>query len=184
MRDQHSLALDKLLTANTRITTLESEIRDLQKEVLKSSHALLAKESQVKSLKDTVLKLGGDESSVICNLRRDFEDQIDGFKQQIQNLQDSLAKEKEFMKEKQHEFQENMNRLRKEKVRTCMEYDSLTSSPTQTNAFLGGNGSSVGKTSAYLSCIQRYRHFNLEILSSRIAPKAYTSRTPHGSATF
>ena len=121
MRDQHSLALDKLLTANTRITSLESEIRDLQKEVLKSSHALLAKESQVKSLKDTVLKLGGDESSVICNLRRDYEEQVDGFKQQIHNLQDCLTKEKESMTEKQREFQESMNRLHKEKVRTFME---------------------------------------------------------------
>lgn len=95
LRDQHSLALDKLLTANNKTSNLELEIRDLQKQVLKSSHAIMAKDSQLKSLKEQIERLGGDESSVISAIKRDYEDQSLMLKEKIQGLEDSVIAERQ-----------------------------------------------------------------------------------------
>ena len=116
MRDQHSFALDKLLTSNTKITSLESQIRDYQKELLKSSHIVLSKDSQISLLKSQVERLGGDETSVVSLMKKEFEQELQVFKENIKVLEGEMMIEREEWKKQKELMETQIANISKEKV--------------------------------------------------------------------
>ena len=104
------------MTSNTKITSLESQIRDCQKELLKSSHIVLAKDAKITSLKSQVERLGGDESSVISSIRKEFEQELEVFKEKMKILEEERNKEREQWKCQKETMEYQIEIISKEKV--------------------------------------------------------------------
>lgn len=68
LRDQHSLALDKLLVAQAKLSDLETKQRDSQKEILQLQHSMISKDTLVRKQKEELGRLKVDESELIAQI--------------------------------------------------------------------------------------------------------------------
>ncbi|KAJ3367512.1 hypothetical protein HDU91_001346 [Kappamyces sp. JEL0680] len=95
LRDQHSMALDKLLLAKKQIADLEASLRETQKENLQAQHAIMAKDSLLKRQKDELQRLAADETTLMEQISTclalipgcDFEHDLESYKKQVETLQ-------------------------------------------------------------------------------------------------
>ncbi|KAI8849461.1 hypothetical protein BC829DRAFT_391327 [Chytridium lagenaria] len=76
LKDQHNLALDKVISAQATLSQSEDQKRDLQKQLLKLKNEIEAKEMTVKSQRSDLARLQVDEATLQRTIRHEFEDQM------------------------------------------------------------------------------------------------------------
>ncbi|KAI8829668.1 hypothetical protein BC829DRAFT_149125 [Chytridium lagenaria] len=92
LKDQHNLALDKVISAQATLSQSEDQKRDLQKQLLKLKNEIEAKEMTVKSQRSDLARLQVDEATLQRTIRHEFEDQMREKDVEIRNLEDRIAK--------------------------------------------------------------------------------------------
>jgi hypothetical protein len=115
-RDQHSMALDKLLIAQKSISQLEDRVRELKKQELHNQHQLLSKESVLKRQKIELTRLSADESVLIKDLRQEFEQKLELKEDNIRNLQIVVDNEKRLYQTSIAELNDKIANIELEKV--------------------------------------------------------------------
>ncbi|KAJ3261606.1 Centrosomal protein of 131 kDa [Boothiomyces macroporosus] len=90
LRDQHSMALDKLLLSQQQVTELQASLRDAQKEILQLQHANISKDGLLKKQKQELERLNGDESSLISQLKSEHEQELLAKMQEINQLKQAM----------------------------------------------------------------------------------------------
>nr|KAJ3421398.1 Centrosomal protein of 131 kDa [Polyrhizophydium stewartii] len=91
LRDQHSLALDKVLAAQGTIAQLEEHRRKLQKEILQLQHETAAKDATIRQQKAELARLKVDEQTLMGTIRREFDEQIDAKEAAIRSLTGQIS---------------------------------------------------------------------------------------------
>ncbi|KAJ8328206.1 hypothetical protein QVD99_000724 [Batrachochytrium dendrobatidis] len=116
LRDQHSMALDKVLSAQNTICQLEEHRRQLQKEVLKIQHETCSKEATIRQQKSELARLKVDEETLMNTIRGEFHDQIDTKERAILLLNEQT----EVL---QRKYQHELSCIMKDKEETMMHIE-------------------------------------------------------------
>ncbi|KND04993.1 uncharacterized protein SPPG_00676, partial [Spizellomyces punctatus DAOM BR117] len=95
LRDQHSLAIDKLLAAQNELRAIEDAKRDLEKQVIQVQHESTAKDNLIRQQKNELSRLKVDEETLMQTIRRDFEEQLDAKEATLRALADQIAEHDE-----------------------------------------------------------------------------------------
>ncbi|KAJ3324005.1 Centrosomal protein of 131 kDa [Boothiomyces sp. JEL0866] len=90
LRDQHSMALDKLLLSQQQVAELQASLRECQKEILQLQHSNLSKDGMLKKQKQELERLNGDESSLISQLKSEHEQELLLKMQEITQLKQTV----------------------------------------------------------------------------------------------
>ena len=115
LRDQHSMALDKVLAGQSAINQLEEHRRQLQKELLQAQHEIASKESQVRQQKHELTRLKVDEQTLAQIIRREFQEQIGAKDDAIHGLQDQIATLQDQTEVLRRKYQAELDGFKKDK---------------------------------------------------------------------
>ena len=91
LKDQHSLALDKILTLQNQLSQLEHDKRAAQKEVLNVQHQLASKDSLVKQQKQDLDRLQVNEDVLASTIRSEFEQALEAKERAVVQFQDLVS---------------------------------------------------------------------------------------------
>jgi hypothetical protein len=112
LRDQHSMALDKLLTAQSQIQSLENSQRTIQKEKLQLEHQLVTKDTLLKKQKQELTRLQADESELIQQIRLEFDKEIMENHVKIQKLEQMISNQERILNSENKRHQEQLESLK------------------------------------------------------------------------
>ncbi|KAJ3202161.1 hypothetical protein HDU67_000755 [Dinochytrium kinnereticum] len=92
LKDQHNLALDRVIASQAELSKCEDQKREMQKMVMQLRHELEAKEMMLKSQKTDLARLQVDETTLQRTIRNDFEEHLRAKDIQIRQQDDAIAK--------------------------------------------------------------------------------------------
>ncbi|KAI8927730.1 hypothetical protein BC831DRAFT_160540 [Entophlyctis helioformis] len=123
LRDQHSMALDKVLSAQSAINQLEDHRRQLQKDILQLQHEVAAKDATVRQQKHELSRLKVDEQTLINTIRREFNEQLDAKELAIQHLSDQMGMLHEQTDVLRRKYQQEIDAIVKDKDASMMQIE-------------------------------------------------------------
>ncbi|RKO94547.1 hypothetical protein BDK51DRAFT_29486 [Blyttiomyces helicus] len=118
LRDQHSLALDKVLAAQTALAKAEETRREMQKQIMQAQHESASKENLIRQQKNELMRLKVDEDTLSKAIRREFEDQITRKDAALQSLNETLAAHDSQLEALRRRHERELEDLAGEKDRT------------------------------------------------------------------
>jgi hypothetical protein len=118
LRDQHSLALDKIMALQNEMKTIQKDDREVQKKLLNMECVLESKDNLIKKQKGELDRLKVDESSFRDELKVEFQEEISTKAQTIKSLEDEIFElNSRVIKEKEH-FKDELKNALNDKERT------------------------------------------------------------------
>lgn len=91
LKEQHSLALDKILSVQNFANQLETEKHSLQKQVLGIEHQLTTRETLIKQQKHDLERLSVNEQQLSVMIRQEFQEALDAKESTILQFQELVA---------------------------------------------------------------------------------------------
>ncbi|KAJ3299847.1 Centrosomal protein of 131 kDa [Borealophlyctis nickersoniae] len=115
LRDQHSLALDKVLAAQTALAHSEEQRRELQKENMQVQHECLSKDNLIRQQKNELMRLKVDEQTLSNTIHLEFEEQLANKDAALRTLADQVAAHEEQLEIMSRKFRHEMDEVVNEK---------------------------------------------------------------------
>ncbi|KAJ3269353.1 Centrosomal protein of 131 kDa [Terramyces sp. JEL0728] len=118
LRDQHSMALDKLLLSQQQVAELQTSLRDTQKEILQLQHSNISKDGLLKKQKQELDRLNGDETSVIAQLKAEHKGEIQAKLQEISQSKQLLSSAEVKLEAANKNYNERLQKIENDKDQT------------------------------------------------------------------
>jgi chromosome segregation ATPase len=115
LRDQHSLAIDKLLMVQNQVQQLEGQTRSSQKEVIQLQHQIVTKDNVLRKQKQELARLQTDESRLMEQIRVEFENELRSNENKIEKLNTLIQEHERTIDKERDLFQEKMDQHLKDK---------------------------------------------------------------------
>ncbi|KAJ3070702.1 Centrosomal protein of 131 kDa [Quaeritorhiza haematococci] len=115
LRDQHNIALDKVLSLQNETARSEESRREVQKEVMKLQHELAAKENLLRQQKNELTRLKVDEETLKETIRCEFQDTLTNQSTHISTLTTNLANLQSQLDLLAHQHAADLDAVHKEK---------------------------------------------------------------------
>ncbi|KAI8826717.1 uncharacterized protein EV422DRAFT_7602 [Fimicolochytrium jonesii] len=115
LRDQHSLALDKVVSAQNEKRLAEETLKGFEKKLLQLQYESTAKDNLIRDQKTELTRLKVDEQTLMEAIRKDFVDQIDAKEEALTHCKDQLAQHDQEMEATRHLHNQRLEELRQEK---------------------------------------------------------------------
>ncbi|KAJ3178994.1 Centrosomal protein of 131 kDa [Geranomyces variabilis] len=126
LRDQHSLALDRLVAAQNEQRSGEEFKRDLEKRLLQVQYESAAKDHLIREQKNELSRLKVDEETLVQSIRGDYAAQLDAKESALHTSADTIARHARELEELEARHQAEIDELVKEKVKSKNEYNERT----------------------------------------------------------
>ncbi|KAJ3054350.1 Centrosomal protein of 131 kDa [Rhizophlyctis rosea] len=91
LRDQHSLALDKILNMQRTQAAADEKIRELQKQKMQAEHEVKTKDNLIQQQKEELRRLKVDEKTLSETIRCEFNEQLEAKDSAIQALSEQVS---------------------------------------------------------------------------------------------
>ncbi|KAJ3158667.1 Centrosomal protein of 131 kDa [Geranomyces michiganensis] len=118
LRDQHSLALDRLVTAQNEQRAGEEFKRDLEKRLLQAQYESAAKDHLIREQKNELSRLKVDEETLVQCIRGDYAAQLDAKETALHAGNETIARHARELEEMQARHRIEIDQLVEEKERT------------------------------------------------------------------
>ncbi|KAJ1343841.1 hypothetical protein BSLG_001573 [Batrachochytrium salamandrivorans] len=123
LRDQHSMALDKVLAAQGTISQLEDHRRNLQKEILKTQHETCTKDAIIRQQKSELARLKVDEQTLMNTIRHEFNEQLDTKDKALHSINEQMRVLQEQTEILRRKYQQELNVVISDKEDTMVHIE-------------------------------------------------------------
>lgn len=123
LRDQHSLALDKIMALQNELKMIQKDDREVQKKLLNMECVLESKDNLIKKQKVELDRLKVDESTFRNELKIEFKEELSTKARTIQSLEEEITELNSRMIKEKERFQEELKSalIDKEKTMNTLE---------------------------------------------------------------
>ncbi|TPX58588.1 hypothetical protein PhCBS80983_g03012 [Powellomyces hirtus] len=118
LRDQHSLALDRLVSAQSEQRTAEEVKRELEKKLLQAQYESTAKDHLIREQKNELARLKVDEDTLVQSIRGDYAEHLDAKEAALHAMTEQIAHHNQQLEEMQNRHRHDIEELIKEKEQT------------------------------------------------------------------
>ncbi|KAJ3145537.1 Centrosomal protein of 131 kDa [Geranomyces variabilis] len=118
LRDQHSLALDRLVAAQNEQRSGEEFKRDLEKRLLQAQYESAAKDHLIREQKNELSRLKVDEETLVQSIRGDYAAQLDAKELALHTSADTIARHARELEDLEARHRAEIDELVREKERT------------------------------------------------------------------
>ncbi|KAI9017173.1 hypothetical protein BC832DRAFT_10359 [Gaertneriomyces semiglobifer] len=118
LRDQHSLAIDKLLAAQNDLRAIEDAKRNVEKQLLQCQHEASAKENLIRQQKSELARLQLDESTLAQSIRGEFENQLESKDATLRTFAEQISQHEEQIQSLERKHHCEVEAIVKEKNHT------------------------------------------------------------------
>ncbi|KAJ3132574.1 Centrosomal protein of 131 kDa [Geranomyces variabilis] len=118
LRDQHSLALDRLVAAQNEQRSGEEFKRDLEKRLLQAQYESAAKDHLIREQKNELSRLKVDEETLVQSIRGDYAAQLDAKESALHTSADIIARHARELEDLEARHRAEIDELVREKERT------------------------------------------------------------------
>ncbi|KAJ3041961.1 Centrosomal protein of 131 kDa [Rhizophlyctis rosea] len=115
LRDQHSLALDKILNMQSAQAHAEEKLRELQKQKMQAHHEVTIKDNLIQQQREELKRLKVDERTLSETIRREFEEQLEAKDSAIQSLTEQVTFHDEHTATLTRKLRHEMEEIEKQK---------------------------------------------------------------------